>query len=157
MIEIQLNQGKVALVDEADYALVSGITWTANNQAHLWYATNNDLRLKMHRVIMAAPANMHVDHINGDGLDNRRQNLRLATRYQNAANRRKFADGNRKYRSRYKGVRPDHHKFGALVSTRGKRIYIGSFKTEIEAAQAYDRKARELFGEFASLNFPEDL
>lgn len=153
MKEIALTQGKVALVDDEDYALVSAITWCANAQAGHWYAVAPHRKLKMHRLILRAPAGTHVDHVNGDGLDNRRANLRLATRFQNAANRRKSVNG-RNYRSKYKGVRPNAKKFQAVIGVRRKLVFIGSFSTELEAARAYDVKAREVFGEFAQLNFP---
>lgn len=89
-----------------------------------------------------------VDHINGNKLDNRKSNLRICTDAENARNSSKKS-GN------FKGVqwRSDKHKFRARIMDNGKEIFIGYFTNEIEAAKAYDTKAKELFGEFARLNF----
>jgi hypothetical protein len=102
----------------------------------------------MHRLIMQAPKGMVVDHINGNGLDNRRCNLRLCTPAQNRRNRHKHAGG----RSRFLGVSPCGDKWNARVAGR----YLGLFDDEVEAAKARDRKARQLYGEHAWLNFPPD-
>ena len=93
-----------------------------------------------------------VDHINHDPLDNHRHNLRLATRSQNAANVGPYANNT----SGYKGVDFNQGKWRARITQHGKRHFLGTFDTAEEAARAYDSKALELFGEFASLNFPEE-
>jgi hypothetical protein len=110
----------------------------------------------MHRLIWEMhngpiPEDKEIDHINHDGLDNRMVNLRLCTRRQNNANQRK-ARGS----SRFKGVTWDelHQKWRAQVGYENKRIYLGIFDSETEAAGAYDAKAKELFGEFAAVNSP---
>lgn len=104
----------------------------------------------MHRLIMEAKQQQKVDHINGDGLDNRKENLRFATTSENAMN--KCSTKNKS--SSYKGVSwyKRYKKWQAQIKFKGKSIYIGIFDTEIEAAKAYDNKAKELFGEFAKLN-----
>ena len=101
---------------------------------------------------MNAPAGMQIDHINGNGLDNRKVNLRLCNSSQNQRNARKRKSGT----SRFKGVdwHKESKKWRARICVNRKRIHIGRYKSEFEAAQAYDKKAIELFGEFASLNFP---
>jgi hypothetical protein len=108
----------------------------------------------MHRQITSAPPGLVVDHINHNGLDNRKDNLRLCTRAQNALNQRPRKGTS----SRYKGVywHERDKRFYAQISHKGRRYHLGSYKSEIQAAKAYDKKAKELFGEFAHLNFPDD-
>lgn len=105
----------------------------------------------MHRLILGAPAGIGVDHRNGDGRDNRRLNLRLATRTQNAQNRSKNRD---KTSSRYKSVYARRRKgpWYAQIRIRGRNKHLGVFETEEEAALAYNRAAVEYFGEYARLN-----
>ena len=157
VIEIPLTQGKVAIIDFDDYERVSHYKWYAHKDKATFYAYANtktecgeSVKLKMHRLIMNASILKQVDHINGDGLDNRRSNLRLATQSQNNQNQRKTRG-----KSRYKGVslRCDGKKWCAQVKLNAKIHRLGSFNTEEDAARAYDKKARELFGEFARCNF----
>ena len=107
----------------------------------------------MHRVIMDAPKGMHVDHINGNGLDNRRENLRLCTNSQNHMNRKTHRDSS----SKYKGVswNKRNSKWQAYIGSGIKRKNLGYFASESDAAKAYDIKAKECFGEFARLNLGE--
>lgn len=94
-----------------------------------------------------------IDHINGKPGDNRIANLRLADYKQNARNRKKI----RQDKSKYKGVTIAYGKFTARIFADGKRVVLGSFATEIEAAAAYDKKAKEIFKDFAVLNFPNEV
>lgn len=95
-----------------------------------------------------------VDHINGDGLDNRRSNLRVCSHAENRRNSKKVS-GRRKLASHYKGVsHPSKNRWTASITVMWKTLHIGSFKTEIEAARAYDEAARNHHGVFARLNFP---
>jgi hypothetical protein len=103
----------------------------------------------MHRLIINAPLGKEVDHINGDSLDNRRDNLRLCTRQQNCCNRKHQI----KAKSKYKGVHPRKDKWAAVIRFKKRLRHIGVFETEVAAAMAYDDKARELFGDFAFTNF----
>ena len=107
----------------------------------------------MHRQILEAPKGVWVDHIDGNGLNNRKSNLRLCSATENACNRRPVPNCH----SRYKGVswHKRQKKWAVRIAKRGKGIHLGSFDDEIEAAVAYDRKAEVLFGEFAYLNFPD--
>jgi len=107
----------------------------------------------MHREVIDIPEHMLCDHINGNGLDNRAANLRPATVSQNLCNRRKTKANTR---SKYKGLEWDktQRKWKARIQHNGRKIYLGSFSNEIDAAKAYDEKARKLFKEFACLNFP---
>jgi len=109
----------------------------------------------MHRVIMRAPKGVMCDHRNHNGLDNRKSNLRLCTSAQNQYNKKPKKD----CASKYKGVvrRKDCKKWRAKIGFKGKRIHLGYFDDEMDAAMAYDDKAIELFGEFAYLNFPERI
>lgn len=107
----------------------------------------------MHREIMVAPSGQYVDHVNGNKLDNRRENLRMCSNSQNMANRR----APRVNRSGFKGVHffKRDGTWRAAITQDYKTKHIGYYATPEEAARAYDIKARELFGEFAQLNFPE--
>lgn len=146
--EITLTKGQVAVVDDEDYEmLVTGSRWCVNGG----YAFNAS-RGRMHRLIVKAPAGVMVDHINGDKLDNRKENLRLCTNSTNQANR-KAARGV----SKFKGVVLEHRKNGrqfwkATIVLDGKATYLGSFATDLEAATAYNAAALAKFGEFANLN-----
>jgi hypothetical protein len=99
---------------------------------------------KLHRLILKAPDGVEVDHINGNALDNRRQNLRLATHAENMHNRVGTND--------LKGVRRKGKRYYASIEMDGRFIHCGVYDTPEEAARAYDRKAIELFGEFACTN-----
>ena len=147
---IALTKGYFATVDAADYEALSRYKWTALVAGSKVYAIRaaKGKTILMHREIMDAPDDKVVDHIDGNGSNNRRTNLRLCTRAQNLYNSKPRAA-----RSRYKGVRYDKRK----QKWTAEITYLGSFDDEIEAAKAYDRKAREFFGEFARLNFPEEI
>ena len=146
---IALTKGRFAIVDAADFEWLNRYKWQAAYNGTKFYATTKNRRggnIWMHRMIMKAPKGMVVDHINGNGLDNRRCNLRICTPQQNSCNRRKHADG----KSRFIGVSPWHHKWQVSVGHQ----YVGLFEDEVEAAKARDRKAIEMYGEHARLNFP---
>ena len=161
--EIPLTLGQVALVDDEDYdALVAQGKWRAMKRKSgcPYYAMNHVPKSEggyfsqcMHRFIMATPKDLETDHINGDGLDNRRANLRNATHTQNGANRHKRSTGTS---SQYKGVSYRPARWEANINWQREHRYLGSFASEEEAARAYDEAAREVHGEFACLNFPED-
>lgn len=154
---IPLNRDKWALVDEEDYWNVCDVTWTAKFYARTIYATSTTLRagraVYLHRLIMNAPVGKEVDHINGDGLDCRRSNMRLCTPRQNRQNMRKT---NMPKTSTFMGVSWDksRSKWRAVIKDKRKYIYIGRYDDEMEAAQSYDAAALSLFGEFARVNFP---
>jgi hypothetical protein len=153
---IALTKGKFAIVDAADYEQVNAYKWCATGSGRRVYACchRNGGHLSMHRFLMNPPSWLVVDHIDGNGLNNRRSNLRICTQQQNVHNSRPKGKS-----SQYKGVCRDKSKNTWVVWVRhnGRNHYIGRFRDEIDAARAYDRKAYELFGEFAWLNFPEEL
>ncbi len=156
MKEIELTQGKVALIDDGDFEWLSRWKWRYHNKG---YATRSSyinryktIEVLMHREIMNTPKGMETDHKDFNKLNNQRSNLRVCDRYQNMRNR-KPNRGN----SYYKGVSFSKRDniWRAVIFYDGKQVFVGHFKNEEEAARAYDRKAKELFGEFAYLNFKE--
>jgi HNH endonuclease len=154
---IPLTRGLHAIVDADDHEWLSQYKWYAGRptSAGKIYARRNRRGggiILMHRQIMDAPKGMVVDHINGNSLDNRRCNLRLCTQTENIQNSRQRTDA----KSRFKGVYPKDDKWYARVSHRGKVYYLGTFDDDVEAAKARDRKASELYGPYAWLNFPPE-
>jgi len=149
---IPLTQNAHATVDTEDLGLLDEYRWRLAKRLQLRYARRDvgGKTVYMHRVIMNAPAGMQIDHINGNGLDNRKANLRLCNHTQNQRNARK----RKRASSRFKGVNWHCNGWVARICVNRKRINLGRYKVESEAAQAYDAKAVELFGEFANLNFP---
>ena len=158
MMEVPLSRGMVALIDDADWPLVSKWKWHARrDHDRAYYAectTPKHTALEMHRVLIGALAGQEVDHVNGNSLDNRRSNLRLATRDQNMFNRPKMKTNT----SGFKGViATKSGKWGAQIKAHKRYHWLGLFSTAIAAAHAYDRAAVQLHGEFACINFPKPV
>ena len=152
---IPLTKGKFAIVDADDYYRLVKYKWHINDPAsNTLYAARRLERksLKMHRVIMAAPDHLVVDHIDHNGLNNCKSNLRLCTLAQNNRN----CGSSKGASSRYKGVswKKSTKKWDAMIRSNKKIYRLGTFKNEIDAARAYDKKAAQLHGEVAHLNFP---
>jgi hypothetical protein len=150
------DSGHVAVVDSTDFERVSGHRWTlmVGRAGRASYAVTwiDGRTVGMHRIIAGDPNGLDVDHRDGDGLNNRRANLRPATRSQNAAN-----SGSRSGTSQYKGVcwSTRRGRWIAQIRRGGRKTWIGYFDDEESAARAYDAAARAEWGEFAWLNFPE--
>ena len=160
---IPLTQGIVTIVDDADFERLSQHEWLASYIHNHWYAVRLELRdssrttIYMHRELLSAPKTFQVDHIHRDDefgvIDNRRGNLRLATRFQNNANRKNQKESS----SAYKGVGwyKAYKCWRAKIQVNHRSIHLGYFSDEKEAALAYDSAAKRYFGEFAHLNFTQ--
>lgn len=160
MKEIELSQGKVALVDDEDFVFLSQWKWFAVNTRGHWYACRKQKSpagsrtrqrtLGMHQLLLKACGEKFGDHKDGNGLNNQKSNLRPATNQQNLFNQRL---GKRNC-SGFKGVSWCKHtrKWRAMIGKDGKIHYLGQFADRIAAAKAYDRAAVELFGDFAKTN-----
>lgn len=150
MKQIPLTRGRVAVVDDEDYEMVAVYNWQVTNG----YASRdeNSRTVYMHREIMRPAPGRQVDHANHDRLDNRRANLRVCTVSENQGNQLA-----RRRTSRFKGVSfcRAHRRWRAHITAGGRHQALGSFSSEEAAALAYDKAARQHFGEFAYLNFPE--
>lgn len=152
MKEIPLTQGKVALVDDEDFAWLSQWKW----QFSAGYAIHSTQYKSwhMHRMIANTPDGMFTDHINGNPLDNRRCNLRICSQRQNLKNRKRNPNGS----SQYKGVgwNADRGLWESEITNDRKRWKLGTYRDEYAAALVYDAAARILHGEYAALNFPNE-
>ena len=157
-VEIHLSNGLIALVDADDLPLVSNYQWYGKRGRTTYYAVayvrgsgkKHGKKVRMHRLILGAPDGVFVDHIDGNGLNNRHSNLRLASPQENEANSRGKGGT-----SCYKGVyRHADGGWAAQIKVNRRSRHLGLFRTEEDAAWAYDRAAVLYFGTFARLNFP---
>jgi hypothetical protein len=157
---IFIGEGKSSIVEPGDFYRVNNFHWSVKKNGPRIYAVRMDISgkktkiISMQRELMSPPANLLVDHRNRDSLDNRRANLRLATRSQNMFNRAKRKS---KTSSRFIGVSFNKAggKWTARIYYQNKQIWLGRFGSELDAANAYDEAARKYHKEFACLNFPE--
>lgn len=153
---IQLNkkngeQGCFAQVDDEDYELINNLNWSKSKGGKNYYAVRyfEEKRISMHVFIMKSKKGQIIDHKDGNGLNNQKSNLRFCTHKQNISNGKSRAGT-----SKYLGVSYDkvNNKWAAQIMENRIQIKIGRFKTEIEAALAYNERAKKLRGEFARLN-----
>jgi hypothetical protein len=153
MKKIELTQNKYTLVDDEDYNRLNKLNWHILNKGNTFYAKRNATIkynfIYMHRMIMNPKINMYVDHINKNGLDNRKENLRICTNYQNLWNSKLYKSNT----SGYKGVYwcKHYNKWHTRIKVCGKQKHIGYFKDIIEAKEAYIKAAKQYFGEFYSI------
>jgi hypothetical protein len=151
--------GRPFYIDREDYPRISEFRWWVSSDGKGLMYVHTEIGGKkryLHRLILRAPKSQWVDHMNGDPLDNRKVNLRLATHQQNMFNRRKPRTYGRKpTASSFKGVTWDRSrgKYKAQIMKNGVNHYLGHFMNERSAAIAYDQAAIEMFGEFAQTNF----
>lgn len=162
VVEVPLTQGYVALIDADDAERILAHRWFTHKCSSGRYVSavrhgdgDGERKIvRLHREIINAPDGIGVDHINGNPLDNRKSNLRLANQHENIANSRKRKGSS----SKYKGVwpQPKSKRWRANITVNYKRIHLGYFEVEEDAARAYDAAAVKYFGEFARLNFPRE-
>lgn len=149
--------GEVVVVSEKDSWLLIKYKWNLDSRGYVRrsdWTTGTCKSVYLHRDIMGEPPTqeLEIDHINGNKLDNRRQNLRWATRSQNMANRKVKPN-----EAGFKGVYRHNRKWKARIKWNGKLLYLGLYATKEQAAVAYDQAAIKYYGEFANLNFPDGL
>ena len=152
---VRVAGGSVVTVDAEDSAILSQYSWCHCPKSTAVTAYNKGVggNIRLHRLILQAPAGMLVDHRNGDVCDNRRSNLRVCNSNENQRNKRAVPGGG----SRFKGVAlmKNSNKFRAYIFVSRKQKHLGLFATEEEAARAYDAAARLHFGEFCCVNYPQ--
>jgi len=157
MKEIRITKGKVALIDDEMFDRVSRFAWYALAPCGIYYAATRirdgekQVHFTMHRLIMGFPDGFHIDHIDGNGLNNQKHNLRIATNAQNSMNRRKQLSESS---STFKGVSWDKNRnlWMAKICFNDETKNLGRYKNETAAALAYNNAACKYFGEFARLN-----
>lgn len=153
---IKITQGYEVKIDDEDFDLISGRSWKVLRSRKRVYASysygkDSNKSMLMHRLIMNAEKGQYVDHINGDTLDNRKENLRLCTNSQNLGNRGKQSNNN----SGYKGVHFHDGSYVAKIRKDNIVYTLGYSKDKIEAAKIYDMGSLHFYGEFSYLNFPD--
>ena len=155
-IKIPLTQGKFALVDEADARFIINKKWYAARSRYTYYAyrgtrteAGGRATMLMHRLILGLKKGEQADHINGNGLDNRRCNLRKCTRAENMRNWHKVWGS-----SKYKGVAwyKAYNKWEVRIKTERREVHLGYYENEKEAAKIYNEAVREWYGQFAKTN-----
>lgn len=159
MKEIVVNSKKhgvkTILIDDADFEIIKHMNWYVYKHRNTFYAATNiklesgkRTKITMHRIIIKTK--LECDHIDHNGLNNQRSNLRTATRSQNGSNTTTWKNGT----SKYLGVCLPNgkKKYMAQIKKKGVRVHLGNFENEIEAALAYNKAAKEIHGEFANLN-----
>ena len=154
MKHIKLTQGKVAIVDDVDFERLNAFKWYALKDYNTFYAMRGSringryARRRMHRDILNTPVGLETDHINRNGLDNRRENLRICNGAENRRNTIKRKDNT----SGFKGVAWDraNSKWQARIKVNSRQLFLGRFTTKELACKAYVDACNYYHGEFAS-------
>lgn len=149
-VRIPLSKGQYAVIDEEDHARVAVHRWHVMTRRRTSYGESriDGRTVLLHRFLLDAPPGLQVDHVDGDGLNCTRANLRLCSVRENAHNRSRSPRNT----SGYKGVFRDGRRWRAQIMEHQRGVSLGTFGTPEEAARAYDQAARERFGEFARTN-----
>jgi hypothetical protein len=148
---IPLNNGRFAIVDSADYEKLTRYNWSVRTSSEYAMRIEKGKNIYMHNEIIHPQSGLVVDHKNHNGLNNTRENLRIATKSQNCCNQKKRLGSSSKYKGVY--LNKCLGKWGAVIRFQRKYTFLGYFTNEIDAAKAYDEAAKKYHGEFAVLNF----
>lgn len=153
MKQIPLTQGEFALVDDSDYEFLMQWKWQYHSAGYArrdYQIDNKKYKVYMHRVIIGVENGLVTDHINGNKLDNRKENLRLCSQRQNSMNSHETKNSS----SKFKGVSlfKRDSNWSSGITVNGKKKHLGYFLSETDAAAAYNEAAIKYFGEFAKLN-----
>lgn len=152
MREIKLTQNKIAFVDDEDFDFLSKFKWYAVKGSRTYYASRFVERkeIRMHNILIKHKKRNFIDHIDHNGLNNQKSNLRVCTKQQNNMNKLPMKGGTSKFLGVCWSQRAK--KWRSTITHNGKNIHIGYYANEVDAAKAYNAMAKELFGEFANLN-----
>ncbi len=156
---VPIYGGAFALVDDEDFPVISAKAWhmSGGYAHHTAPRSSGNRNVFMHRLIAQPLSEQEVDHINGDKLDNRKANLRVCNHHNNNRNVGKRLNTSSQYKGVHLSKDRKHKPWRAYIGVNRKTIHLGRYPTEHEAALAYDRAARKYHGEFARLNFPEEV
>ncbi len=166
MVKIPLKHGKVLLIDEIDIPLINHYKWYARNEkregrdcwnvaANVTFPNGKRTSVRLHHLILHPAPTQEVDHKDHNVFNNTRENLRLCSRGQNNWNQRRRIDNQSGFKGLTRRVRSGRITWEVYIQINKKRQFFGTYLDPVEAAKAYDTAARQLFGEFACLNFPD--
>lgn len=156
---LPLTQNKHTIIDSCFHQELSQYKWQAVKSRNTWYAVGSIIDggkrkpVRLHRYLLSASDGSIVDHINGNGLDNRLENIRIVDQRMNAWNRKNTKNSQSNKLSAYKGVSKKNGKWRSQIYVNGKKVHLGTYADEIEAAKKYDEAAIKNFGLYAHINF----